>query len=98
MISLIALLGLFYTVFIFIILFAVILSKMYETFVLFFSNVALILIIFPPLFALMEMTTLFVIFEKVFAWSWKNFIYLCAGQTLFLGFLALFSIYVLPIL
>lgn len=98
LISLVVLAGLFFTVFIFIVLFAVILSKMYETFVLVFSNVALILIIFPPLFVIMEMTVLFVLFEKVFEWSWKNFIYLCAAQTLYLGFLILFSIYVLPIL
>lgn len=98
LISLVVLAGLFFTVFIFIVLFAVILSKMYETFVLVFSNVALILIIFPPLFVIMEMTVLFVLFEKVFEWSWKNFIYLCAAQTLYLGFLILFSIYILPIL
>ncbi len=41
--------------------------------------------------AIVEMTALFVIFEKVFEWNWKNFIYLCAGQTLYLGLLLLLA-------
>ncbi len=98
LISLGGLAGLHFTAGIFILLAVVILSKMFETFVLVFVNVALTITYLPALFAIMEMTVLFVIFEKVFEWSWKNFIYLCAGQTLYLGFLVLFSVYVLPIL